>query len=370
MKTSLFDFKLPESLIAVAPVSPRDAARMLVVADAIQDRIVRELPQLLKPGDVMVFNDTRVIPARLHGKRGEGKVEILLHKRLRDAVWQCFAKPAKRLKENDTIQFADDFFATVSEKLPSGEVVLDFGIPYTALHEKLARYGEMPLPPYIQKQRLNVIVSEAKECSQPQRHPSETKLDRHVANAPRDDESYQTIYAKHEGSVAAPTAGLHFTPELLAAIDAAGVKRAHVTLHVGGGTFLPVKTDDTKDHVMHSEYTMVSEETAALVNQAKARGGRVIAVGTTSLRTLESAARGGKLQAFSGETDIFITPGYRFKLVDMLMTNFHLPCSTLFMLVSAFSGLERMKMAYEHAISQKYRFYSYGDTCFLYKNDA
>lgn len=317
----------------------------------------------------MVFNDTRVLPARLMGRRGDVAVEILLHKKISsplvgevgwgdgvnvsDALkvppsltlptrgredWLCFAKPAKKLKSGDIVRFAEDFSATVESKREDGQVELHFDD--AQFRDKLAKYGAMPLPPYIEKKR---------------------RADTTDASA------YQTVYARHEGSVAAPTAGLHFTEELLKAIDDAGVKRVHVTLHVGGGTFLPVKADDTKDHVMHSEWAEVSPQAAQAVNDARANGGRVIAVGTTSLRTLESAAASGKLQPFSGETNIFITPGYQFKLVDVLLTNFHLPKSTLFMLVSAFSGLERMQAAYAHAIANHYRFYSYGDACLLYR---
>jgi len=340
MKTDLFDFELPTSQIAIEPARPRDNARMLVLDDAIQDKIIRDLPQFLKPGDVMVFNDTRVIPARLFGKKGEAKIEVLLHKQKPVGIWQCFAKPAKKLKPGDSITFADDFHATVTEKLPSGEIVLQFNYKDKTLHSKLAQHGHMPLPPYIDR--------------------PDTKLD---------VEQYQTIYAKHDGSVAAPTAGLHFTEALLQTIDAIGVKRVHVTLHVGGGTFLPVKAENTEEHVMHSEYAVVTQETADVVNAVKRQGGRVIAVGTTSLRTLESATdERGELRPFNHETDIFITPGYRFKLVDMLLTNFHLPRSTLFMLVSAFSGMGPIKQAYQHAIDNGYRFYSYGDACLLYRN--
>lgn len=330
---------------------------MLVVGEIERDKTIRDLPSFLKPGDVMVFNDTRVIPARLMGKRGEARIEILLHKRChsersaeslqrldpsptaRDYIqWACFAKPAKKLRIGDNIAFADDFFATVKEKLPDGQVVLQFPAD---MREKLERYGQMPLPPYIEKKRTADATDKA---------------------------HYQTIYAKHEGSVAAPTAGLHFTDNLFKAIDAAGVKRVQVTLHVGGGTFLPVKVEDTDDHVMHSEFATVTPETAAAINAAKKAGGRVIAVGTTSLRTLESATdENGIVQPFSAETAIFITPGYRFKCVDMLLTNFHLPKSTLFMLVCAFAGTERMQAAYAHAIAERYRFYSYGDACLLYK---
>jgi S-adenosylmethionine:tRNA ribosyltransferase-isomerase len=344
MKTSLFDFDLPETLIATHPASPREAARMLVVGEGMQDRHIRDLLQFLKPGDVMVFNDTRVIPARLFGKRDAASVEILLHKRLpssseAEQSWQCFAKPAKRLRIGDRLDFAENFHASVTAKLPSGEVVLQWDMTSETLHAQLQQHGHMPLPPYIEKTRR--------------------------ADA-GDQSDYQTVYARHAGSVAAPTAGLHFTESMLAAIDAMGVKRVHLTLHVGGGTFLPVKTDDTADHLMHSEYAVLTAQAAQAINNAKAQGGRVIAVGTTSVRTLESAADGqGQLHAFAGDTAIFITPGYRFKIVDAMLTNFHLPCSTLFMLVSAFSGMERMQAAYRHAIASCYRFYSYGDACLL-----
>ncbi len=313
---------------------------MLVVGHAFRDAGVSDLPSFLKPDDIVVFNDTRVLPARLMGKRGEAGVEILLHKRQQDGAWLCFAKPAKKLKVGDTVNFAEDFSAVVEEKREDGQVVLRFPAP--DFHAKLTRHGLMPLPPYIEKKR----------------HADGT-----------DAATYQTVYAKHEGSVAAPTAGLHFTESLLNKIDATGAARAHVTLHVGGGTFLPVKTDDTDDHVMHSEWAEISAETAAAINAAKAAGGRVVAVGTTSLRTLESATNeAGMVQPFCGETAIFITPGYRFRCVDMLLTNFHLPKSTLFMLVSAFAGLEAMQAAYAHAIAQEYRFYSYGDACLLLRD--
>lgn len=348
MRTSLFDFHLPEQLIAAAPVSPRDASRMLVVKEGCyQDSMVRSLPDFLKPGDIMVFNNTKVIPARLLGKRGEAGVEILLHKRLlisppnavgTNIEWAAFAKPAKRLKEGDHIAFAEDFHATVIAKEPDGQVRVRF--ESEDFQAKLLKYGQMPLPPYIEKKRTV---------------------------QPSDYQNYQTVYATHEGSVAAPTAGLHFTPELLQAFDMQGVQRAYITLHVGGGTFLPVKAEDTQAHIMHREWVEISEETVTLINEAKSRGNRVIAVGTTSLRALESAAdEQGVLQPFSADTNIFITPGYKFRLVDVLLTNFHLPKSTLFMLVSAFSGLEIMQKAYQHAISRHYRFYSYGDACLLF----
>jgi len=342
MKTELFDFELPESLIAAQPASPRDCARMLVVSDQLQDKIIRDLTGFLKPGDVMVFNDTRVIPARLFGRRGEARVEILLHKP-RDDNWLVFAKPAKRLQPKDTIHFGEDFIAKVLAKLDTGEVLLRFNCDGDAFRTNMELHGHMPLPPYIEKIR-------------------------HADNSDR--KSYQTIYAKHEGSVAAPTAGLHFTDAMMKAIDAQGVKRVHVTLHVGGGTFLPVKVDDTSEHVMHSEYATITAEAAHTINEAKKNGGRVIAVGTTSLRTLESATGDdGIVQPYEKETNIFITPGYRFKTVDVLLTNFHLPRSTLFMLVSAFCGLEHMQAAYKHAISERYRFYSYGDACLLLRKN-
>jgi S-adenosylmethionine:tRNA ribosyltransferase-isomerase len=343
VKTSLFDFDLPEQLIADRPVSPRDASRMLIVDDSLRDAMVRDLPKLLKAGDVMVFNDTRVIPARLFGKRGDAKIEILLHKQM-GGGWNCFAKPAKKLQIGDRLDFAKDFSAIVAGKLPDGQVTLVFSVDSTLLKQKLEEYGHMPLPPYIEKKR-------AADAS--------------------DRDSYQTVYAKHNGSVAAPTAGLHFSDNLLKAIDTAGVKRVYITLHVGGGTFLPVKVEDTKHHVMHSERVLVTAETAQLINRAKVQGGRVIAVGTTALRALESATDiDGKVGRFDRETNIFITPGYRFRTVDMLLTNFHLPRSTLFMLTCAFCGIERMKDAYQHAIARQYRFYSYGDACLLYKQSG
>ena len=348
VKTTLFDFTLPDSLIATHPASPRDSAKMLVIGNSVEDKSISDFPSFLRAGDVLVFNDTRVIPARLFGKRGLASIEFLLHKKSSGMRWSAFAKPAKRLRPGDEVVFADDFKASVVEKLKSGEVLLEFGGDVTGLYANLERYGHMPLPPYIERQRS--ALSEDKE------------------NA-ADQHCYQTVYARHEGSVAAPTAGLHFTEDLLQKIEQIGVKRAYVTLHVGGGTFLPVKTEDTKDHVMHSEYAIVTPETANIVNAVKAAGGRVVCVGTTSLRTLESASdENGCLHPFQGETAIFITPGYRFKIVNILLTNFHLPRSTLFMLVSAFSGLERMKSAYNYAISMKYRFYSYGDACLLFCN--
>ncbi len=340
MKVDLFDFDLPAECIAQHPVHPRDAARLLVVGGRLQDRIIRDLPELLRPGDLLVFNNTKVIPARLRGKRGEASVEITLHKRISDSEWQVFARPGKKLRVGDTVVFSPDFSAVVMAKTESGEVLLGFNTGEAGFYGQLNRYGFMPLPPYIKRDA-------------PDAH---------------DVKDYQTLFAQHEGAVAAPTAGLHFTPEVMGVLEKKGVRKAFVTLHVGAGTFLPVKVDDTSDHVMHHEFVEISQETAALVNEAKAKGGRIVAVGTTTLRSLESAAGAdGRLKPFRGETDIFITPGYGFKLVDVLLTNFHLPRSTLFMLVSAFAGLDRMKEAYAHAIAGGYRFYSYGDACLLYR---
>ncbi|WP_207479451.1 tRNA preQ1(34) S-adenosylmethionine ribosyltransferase-isomerase QueA [Arenibaculum pallidiluteum] len=339
MRTADFDFDLPPGLIADEPARPRDAARLLVVDETIEDRIVRDLPDLLQPGDMLVYNDTRVIPARLDGMRGAVHVEVTLHKPAPDGAWRCFAKPGKRLRPGDRIVFAEDLDATVEAKDEGGEVLLRFSCAGDALVAALHRHGRMPLPPYIP---------------------------RRSGERAEDSSDYQTVFAARDGAVAAPTAGLHFTPALLDALAARGVGRAAVTLHVGAGTFLPVKVEDPREHRMHSEWGQVSEDTAATVNAARAAGGRIVAVGTTSLRLLETAARAdGTLVPFVGETDIFITPGYRFKIVDLLLTNFHLPRSTLFMLVSAFAGTPRMHAAYRHAIASGYRFYSYGDASLL-----
>ncbi|RWM26610.1 tRNA preQ1(34) S-adenosylmethionine ribosyltransferase-isomerase QueA [Mesorhizobium sp.] len=358
MRVDLFDFELPEARIALRPAEPRDSARMLVVrpGQGLDDRIVRDLPSLLKDGDVLVFNDTRVIPAQLKGirKRGEAmaQVEATLHMRVAPDRWRAFMRPGKRIAAGDRIHFGHDqnscflgrLDATVIEKGEAGEVLLGFDLSGPFLDEALHAVGHIPLPPYIASKR---------------------------DDDERDRRDYQTIYAREEGAVAAPTAGLHFTPELFAALDAKGIERRFVTLHVGAGTFLPVKADDTADHKMHAEIGSVSAETAEALNAARARGGRIVAVGTTSLRLLESAARkDGRIEAWSGPTDIFITPGYRFKTADMLMTNFHLPRSTLFMLVSAFSGLETMRSAYAHAIESRYRFYSYGDASLLFRETS
>jgi S-adenosylmethionine:tRNA ribosyltransferase-isomerase len=342
MRTHLFDFDLPPSCIADRPVQPRDSARLLHVrANDVVDMAVRDLPSLLRPQDVMVFNDTKVIPARLLGRRGEVAVELLLHRNIDGALWDVFAKPAKRLKPGHTIAFDQGLSAEVVTKTDEGLVRLRFNTAGADLLRLLHAVGHVPLPPYIRR-----------------------------ADDAQDRGDYQTIYAAKEGSIAAPTAGLHFTPDLLKAIDAVGVQRLHVTLHVGAGTFLPVKVDDTDDHKMHVEWGEVSPDAAQKIARAKSQGGRVISVGTTSLRLLESAASTpGQINAFSAETGIFITPGYQFKIVDVLMTNFHLPKSTLFMLVSAFAGHQRMTAAYQHAIKTGYRFYSYGDASWLERMD-
>ena len=339
MKVDDFDFDLPRDLIAERPAEPRGSGRMLhVAADRMADLKVADLTRLLKPGDMMVFNDTRVIPARLVGKRGLAGIEVTLHQRVGLDRWKAFARPAKKLRPGDRVDFAEGFTALVEEKGEAGEVTLGFDRAGEDLLAALEQFGRMPLPPYIRK-------GEADD---------------------RDRDDYQTVFARTPGAVAAPTAGLHFTPELLAGLEARGVGRVNVTLHVGAGTFLPVKVDDTTQHRMHTEIGMVTAEAAAAVNAAKARGGRVVAVGTTALRLLESAGDPfGTLHPFEGGTDIFITPGYRFRLADVLMTNFHLPRSTLFMLVAAFCGLERMQAAYAHAKASGYRFYSYGDACLL-----
>lgn len=339
MDVNLFDFDLPRALIAERPVNPRDAARLLhVQAGSLTDGVVGDLPRWLRPGDLLISNDTRVIPARLFGRKGEGGVELTLHERTALDEWKAFARPAKKLRPGDMVRFAPDFTAMVAAKGEAGEVLMRFDRGGDALMLALDAYGRLPLPPYIRK-------GEADE---------------------RDRADYQTVFAREKGAVAAPTAGLHFTDSLLAALESAQVTRTTITLHVGAGTFLPVKVDDTKDHRMHAERGVVTADVADLVNRTKAAGGRVVAVGTTSLRLLESAADDdGVLHPFDGPTDIFITPGYRFRLVDVLMTNFHLPKSTLFMLVSAFAGLDRMHQAYAHAMNHGYRFYSYGDACLL-----
>jgi S-adenosylmethionine:tRNA ribosyltransferase-isomerase len=354
MKTADFDFELPAERIAGHPVRPRDRARLLAVGPtSLADRVVADLPGLLRPGDLLVFNDTRVIPARLVGRRGAARIEVTLHKREAGGNWRAFARPAKRLRPGQTIDFAPDFAAVVAARDEGGEVVLAFpglGGDPAALLDALHRHGRMPLPPYI-------------------RRPDGARAE--------DDEDYQTLFAARDGAVAAPTAGLHFTPELLAALTAAGVRTTTVTLHVGAGTFLPVKAECIADHRMHAEWGEITPDAVAAVAATRRAGGRVVAVGTTALRLLETVAALGPdpgaspntgesgLRPWAGETAIFITPGYRFQAVDLLMTNFHLPRSTLFMLVSAFAGQDRMRTAYRHAIESGYRFYSYGDACLL-----
>src|SRR3954449_8185835 len=358
MRTDLFDFELPATSIALRPAIPRDSARMLVVQPdgVLRDRSVAELPQWLEPGDQLVVNDTKVISAQLKGRRigreTEPKIEATLIKRLDGSRWQALVKPAKKLVAGDVVRFGNEgrvcllghLDAEVEDKGEDGEVTLSFSYHGPTLDQAIADLGPPPLPPYIASKRA----------------PDE-----------RDAADYQTMFAAHEGAVAAPTAGLHFTPALEAALRERGVGMHRVTLHVGAGTFLPVKAEDTAAHNMHSEWGSISPETAEALNAARAKGGRIVAVGTTSLRLLESAAEeDGRIKPFSGETAIFITPGYRFRAVDILMTNFHLPRSTLFMLVSAFCGLEPMKQAYAHAIAGGYRFYSYGDACLLFRDKA
>ena len=366
MRTDVFDFDLPDEAIALEPASPRDAARLLVVrqpsplaqgeGNALEDRSVRDLPDLLRPGDALVFNDTRVIRAALTGERWRGDnravVSFNLHKRVDESRWRAFARPAKRLAAGDRIRFGHDgrvcllgtLDATVTEMGDAGEVELSFSLHGAYLDEAIAALGDPPLPPYIVGKR---------------------------AVQPEDTERYQTVYARHDGAVAAPTAGLHFTQPLLDALAARGISRHHVTLHVGAGTFLPVRVDDTAAHRMHAEWGEISAATATALNRARAAGARIVAVGTTSLRLLETAAaEDGTVRPFAGETDLFITPGFRFKATDLLMSNFHLPRSTLFMLVAAFSGLDTMRAAYAHAIGTGYRFYSYGDACLLHPAPA
>ena len=345
-----FDFDLPAELVARHPASPRDAARLLRVSAAgLEDRLVRDLPAMLRPGDLMVFNDTKVIPAQLAGVRpaGDGRgdvaVEVTLLKEIgrneTGSHWRALARPGRRLKVGDRIDFAPGFSAMVLSKADGGEITLAFSLSGPALADALRLHGAMPLPPYIRKLR-----------------PVES----------RDAVDYQTVYASKDGAVAAPTAGLHFTPALLAALDARGIGRVSLTLHVGAGTFLPVKSEHIAEHRMHVEWGEIGDGAATAINRAKAEGRRLIAVGTTTLRLLESAAgEDGRVRPFRGETDIFITPGYGFRTADLLMTNFHLPKSTLFMLVAAFAGLESMRQAYAHAIAERYRFFSYGDACLL-----
>ena len=355
MHVSLFDFDLPEGRIALRPAAPRDSARLLVVPGqgGFVDAGVRDLPDFLRAGDALVVNDTRVIPARLSGLRQRGenvaRIEVTLHKREGAARWWAFARPAKKLQVGERIRFGEApdgaacllgaLDAAVTEKREGGEVLLAFDFSGPALDEAIARLGHMPLPPYIARKR---------------------------GEDAQDAADYQTMFAEKAGAVAAPTAGLHFTPALVAALQARGVTLHRVTLHVGAGTFLPMKAEDSAGHAMHAEYGEIGADVAAALNAARAQGGRVVAAGTTSARLLETATgEDGVVRPFAADTSIFITPGYRFRAVDALLTNFHLPRSTLFMLVSAFAGLERMQAAYAHAIAAGYRFYSYGDACLL-----
>jgi S-adenosylmethionine:tRNA ribosyltransferase-isomerase len=358
MRTDLFDFALPEDRIALRPVTPRDSSRLLVVrpqqANELEDRAMRDLPALLRAGDALVVNDTKVLPAHLHGRRiGRGDREpaiaATLIKRLDGSRWQALVKPGKRLAPGDVVRFGaegrvcflEQLDATVEQKGEAGEVTLAFALTDAVLDQALAERGDMPLPPYIASRR---------------------EVDE------RDRSDYQTIFARAEGSIAAPTAGLHFTETLTEALRGAGISLHRVTLHVGPGTFLPVKANDTADHKMHPEWGSVSAQTASALNAARRAGGRIVAVGSTALRLLESAAEAdGTLAPFSGETALFITPDYRFRAVDAMLTNFHLPRSTLFMLVCAFCGLDVMRRVYSHAIASNYRFYSYGDACLLFR---
>lgn len=357
MRVNLFDFDLPPERIALRPAEPRDAARLLIVrphaSPRFEDRAILDLPDQLAPGDVLVVNDTWVIRAGLFGVRARGKtsarIEATLMRREGEALWRAFARPAKRLSEGDVIRFgaansmesgAESLDAEVVSKGDDGDVLLKFALCGVALDKAIERIGQMPLPPYILSRR-----------------PADDK----------DTQDYQTLFAQKPGAVAAPTASLHFTPRLIAGLAARGVLIQRVTLHVGAGTFLPVRAEDTADHKMHAEWGEVSEAAANALNHARRCGARIVAAGTTSLRILESAARSdGVFAAFAGETSIFITPGYKIKAADVLLTNFHLPRSTLFMLAAAFSGIETMRAAYTHAIAENYRFYSYGDACLLF----
>ena len=339
MRVDDFDFELPTELIALRPARPRDSARLLHVAgEAIADRMVLDLPDLLRAGDVLVFNDTKVIPAQLEGRRGEARIGATLHKREGPREWRAFLRNARRVRAGDLIEFEADVRASIVDKADDGSALLHFH-GQEPVELLLERAGRMPLPPYIASKR------------------------------PADDTDhgdYQTMFAREEGAVAAPTAALHFTERLIEGLDRRGIARETLTLHVGAGTFLPVKSERVADHVMHSEWGRIDAATAGRLNEARARGGRLIAVGTTSLRLIESAAgEDGTIEPFEGDTAIFITPGYRFRAIDGLVTNFHLPRSTLFMLVSALMGRDVMKAAYAHAIEQGYRFYSYGDSSLL-----
>ena len=352
MNVDQFDFELPDSAIALRPARPRDSAKLLQVRGGeLSNHIVCDLPDLLRTGDVLVINNTKVLPAALsavrparpHGGGGDVTIGINLHQRLSDTQWRAFVRPAKRLKDGEIIHLSDRLSAEVFDKQDGGDVGLKFSRGGEALDVEIEALGHPPLPPYIARQRM----------------PDD-----------KDKADYQTVYAKDKGSVAAPTAGLHFTPDLLAALQDRGVELVSLTLHVGAGTFLPVKSDNTDDHIMHSEWFTISQEAANTINLAKDEGRRIIGVGTTALRALESSAVGCRVKAQSRDTDIFITPGYEFRIIDGLMTNFHLPRSTLFMLVSALAGTDTMQAAYAHALASGYRFYSYGDSSLLWKPDV
>jgi S-adenosylmethionine:tRNA ribosyltransferase-isomerase len=349
VSVSQFDFELPPDRIAQCPVRPRDTARLLCVRPpplhGLEDRVVRDLPDLLRPGDILVANDTRVIPAQLTARRGDARVGITLDQPRPDGTWHALVRNARRLREGDVLRFdgAEDLSGIVTAREPDGGISLQFNSRGDAFVAALRRAGALALPPYI-----------------------------HRPNGPEpaDAEDYQTVFAANDGAVAAPTAGLHFTPTLLAALEARGVHRVNVTLHIGAGTFLPVRSDDVTQHRMHAERGEISSGAAGAVTAARAAGGRIVAVGTTSLRLLESAATNdGTIEPFTGETSLFILPGYRFRAADLLMTNFHLPRSTLFMLVCAFAGTQTMSAAYAHAIADGYRFYSYGDSSLLWRHD-
>ena len=339
MKVTDFDFPLPADAIAQRPAVPRDSARLLEVGTRLEDHVVRDLPRLLRAGDLLVFNDTKVIPARLHGHRDDVPIEVTLIQELAPGRWRALARRARRLRAGQQIHFGKEFSATVAAKSPDGDIELTFEQRGAELLAALEQYGNPPLPPYIKRE----------------------------APDPRDRSDYQTVFAARPGAIAAPTAGLHFTEALLARLDAGGIRRTTITLHVGAGTFSPSKVDTVEDHVMHAEWGEISQPAAEAIGRTRSHGGRVIAVGTTALRLLETAAdETGAVRPFAGETALFITPGYRFRATDLLITNFHLPCSSLFMLVCAFAGTERMKQAYAHALSAGYRFYSYGDCCLLH----
>jgi S-adenosylmethionine:tRNA ribosyltransferase-isomerase len=341
MRLADFDYDLPRELIADRPAEPPDSARLLQVpaSGSFADRRIADLPDLLRAGDLLVFNDTKVIPTRLLGRRGQATVEITLAHDAGGGKWQAYAKGARRLHPGDRIDFAEDFAAEVVEKTPEGEVTLRFHLPPAEMRAALDRHGSMPLPPYIRRPR---------------------------GGDPADRADNQTMFARAEGAVAAPTAGLHFTPALMDRLAARGIGWVTVTLHVGPGTFLPVKTDDPREHRMHAEWGAVPADVAARIAETRSRGGRIVAIGTTSLRLLESAAaETGAVAPFLGETRLFILPGYRFRAIDLLLTNFHLPRSTLMMLVAALAGLDRIKAAYTHAVAQRYRFFSYGDACLI-----